>query len=227
MNKSKKIKGFKNKKIIELEAKFKQNYVLRCDGVHFKEFRVGKLHNKELNIIHQVFIDLSKVIMKQFSYIKFIYTFDDEINLAFRSNDIGNKKRVQKNLSIMTSFISVQFNKLLRASDYKEKATRLDEYYFDGRFIEIKDKSGVINYFEKEQRKSHTQFYNWVQKMGEKGKKPSVEELLLKYFNKEQNINNYRCLFGCFINRMNNIIRISDSLDEYSKNINNFIQSSI
>ena len=218
----------KNKKIIELESllKFNKFYVFRSDGVDFKEFRVGVLELEELMILYQVFYDLSKLILNKFSWIRVIYFFDDEINLAFKGSESKFGRRVQKNLSILTSFISVEFNRLIMQSAVADKLSRKQEYYFDGRFVEIKDKTSLKEYFAKEQRKSHTQVKNLLSNIGIKGKKPSIDKIIADYLGKDENLKGYFCLFGCFISRNSKDVKMIVDQSTYVKDISLMIDKS-
>jgi len=191
----------KNKKIIELEALLKPNfyYVFRADGVDFTEFRVSNLDVNELKSLYKVYFELSKLIFKEFSWVKFIYYFDDEINLAFRGNQIGFGARVEKNLSILSSYISVEFNKLIMSTPFEHKLERRQEYYFDGRFVEIRNYDSLKEYFVKEQKKSHVQVKNLLTNQGVKGKKPNINSIIANNMEIDEKTREYKCLFGCFI----------------------------
>ncbi|MGD9909437.1 MAG: tRNA(His) guanylyltransferase Thg1 family protein [Candidatus Izemoplasmatales bacterium] len=194
-------KNINSKKIVELESLLNPNYyyVFRADGVDFKEFRVGKLDANELVQLGEVFHEISKLVFKTFHFVKFIYYFDDEINLAFKGNQIGFGRRVQKNLSILSAYISVEFNRLISLTSFDDKLKRKGEYYFDGRFVEIKKYEALIDYFEKEQTKSYVQVKNLLTHRGMLSKKPSINYIIANYLDDEDDLRSYKCLFGCFL----------------------------
>ena len=197
------VKKIGSKRIIELEALLNPRYyyVFRADGVDFKEFRVGNLNVNELGSLYQVYFELSKMVFKAFQWVKFIYFFDDEINLAFRGNQIEFGRSVQKNLSILSSYISVEFNRLIISTPFEHKLKRKHEYFFDGRFVEIDNIESLKEYFVYEQRKSHIQVMNLLTRLGVKGKKPRINSIISIYLDADEKSKEYKCLFGCFISR--------------------------
>jgi hypothetical protein len=78
---------------------------------------------------------------------------------------------------------------------------RKHEYYFDGRFVEIRNYDSLKEYFVKEQRKSHVQVKNLLTNQGFKGKIPNINSIIANNLETNEKLKEYKCLFGCFILR--------------------------
>lgn len=204
MAKSRITKSVLGKKIVELEsvASIKYDYFLRLDGACFKEFRVQKRTSDELKIYDNIMRHLCKDILKRYMFVKIVFYHDDEINLLFKGKDLQKKRRIQKNLSLITSFVSVRFNSLLRETKLYKIDTINREYYFDARFIEMKTKEAIREYVKKRMDGVRFQVVNLLTNVyGISNTKFSIDELIKKYFMKNNRLKDYYSIFGYFLSR--------------------------
>lgn len=199
-------KDVKDKKLIELEGvtNNKYNYFIRLDGARFREFRVQKRSYEELKLYDSIMKQLCKDILARYKFVRFIFYHDDEINILFKGSELHMKRRIQKNLSLITSFVSVRFNSLLRDSDlYKiQKVNR--EYYFDARFVEMKNQISLKDYIAKRMSGVRFQVINLLTNVLEvSNTQDSINKLINKYLLDNDRLEKYRSIFGYYITRCN------------------------
>jgi tRNA(His) 5'-end guanylyltransferase len=222
-------KGVQGKKIVELEAvaSTKYDYFIRLDGACFREFRVQKRSYEELKIFDGIMRQLCKDILARYKFVRFIFYHDDEINILFKGKELHMKRRIQKNLSLITSFVSVRFNTLLRKSDLYKIVSVNREYYFDARFVEMKNQTAIKDYIKERMDGVRFQVVNLLRNvLGIKNTKFSINNLIKKHFMKNERLEKYKSIFGYYVSRVNED-EITDNFNEFVVKIQSVAQESI
>lgn len=197
-------KGIQGKKLVELEGvtSIHYDYFIRLDGASFREFRVQKRSSDELILFDNIMRQLCKDIIRRYKFVRLVFYHDDEINMAFKGKDLTKKRRIQKNLSLITSFVSVRFNMLLRASKLYEVESINREYYFDARFVEMRSKECISKYIKERMDGVRYQVVNLLTNvLGIKNTKLSIDKLIKEHLIKDENMKKYYSIFGFFITR--------------------------
>lgn len=197
-------KGVQGKKIVELEAvaSTKYDYFIRLDGACFREFRVQKRSSDELIIYDEIMRQLCKDVLGRYKFVKLVFYHDDEINILFKGKDLHMKRRIQKNLSLITSYVSVRFNSLLWTSKLYKINSINREYYFDARFVEMRSSDSTTKYIKERMDGVRLQVVNLLTNvLGITDTKYSVDKLIKKYFLKTKRLEKYYSIFGYYITR--------------------------
>lgn len=216
---SKAKKGKKN--YIELESIFNIDkiYVFRADGVKFKDLRVLKVSSTHLNDISKVLEKVSIEIMQDYRFIRFAFICDDEINFAFFGKNIEKNDRIHKYLSLLTSSITVKFNRLINNSRYGKEININRDYEFDGRFIEIDNLANLEYYFLDQQKKSNMHFSDMLMREGFRWERGGMLKILDNQLREEDILDKYGVLAGCILSRDIHPIRLISTIKDFQNEI--------
>ncbi|KFZ26218.1 MAG: tRNAHis guanylyltransferase [Candidatus Izimaplasma bacterium HR2] len=226
MSKPRITKDVEGKRLIEFEAVSNINkyYFIRLDGSNFSEFRVNRNSIKNMHMFDEVMLQLSIEIRKRFGFIKACFYYDDKINLFFNGNDLPRKRRIIKNLTMVSSFTSVVFNKILKQSNYSRQL-RLDyEYIFDSRIIELEGDMGIKDYVLERLDSNRHQLKNMIENVLKvKDTNRRLNQLISKYLITKSIFMDYRFLFGTYIDSEMKVIKSSKTHSKFVKYIYNDI----
>ena len=126
-------KQFKDKeKEFERRLKVGNYYIMRFDGKGMTaDFKVKKL------AINQQYFDIMKEtfyqFVKMYPKIVFAYSFSDEVSILFKASKDDDFSRMQKLLSLLSSQLSVCFNKVAAKCGIEKEAG----WIFDARIINV------------------------------------------------------------------------------------------
>lgn len=190
----------------------KKEIVIRLDGKS-----MSKYFSDDKKIFNDYFYKGMKYtieqVTKEFRFIKFVYSFKDEISLLIDVNTVKNDKvfsRYEKLISLLSGYISAVFTNYINTNLNNKKI-----FYFDSRLIYLYSNK-VIDYFNSRQDLSNRAFTDRIVSYFKTNNIFDVEKLISFLKTKDILFDNIKEYFYGYIRyNLDKWTTVSDEIDKY------------